>query len=132
MNGASPAESYVRFGLVQVPGVVLSDYPGPTIKLASSTGTAKGTYLGTEFMPTPEPIPLSVAFTPSNEKPGTLADYTFVITTTGDIFANYNLLVEAIQVDPATPHIEFKETTATKINVSVKIGTGSTQVLTEA
>ena len=46
-------------------------------------------------MPSPGPGPLTVDFTTTNVKPGTLADYTFTITTTNDIYANYNLKVQA-------------------------------------
>ena len=95
MSGSNPIDAYVRFGTIRVPSVVQNDYPGPTITLASSGGVAKGTYLGTETMPSPEPIPLTATFIASNSKPGTLSDYTFTITTTADISPNFNILVEA-------------------------------------
>ena len=80
-------------------------------------------------MPSPEPVPLTVNFQTSNVKPGTLADYTFTITTTNDITANYNLRVEAQQTDPDKPDISFKENT-TPITVSVQIGSNPVSVLT--
>lgn len=96
MSGGNPVDAYVRFGYVRVPGVVRSNYPGPTITLKDAGGTTTiGEYFGTSNMPSPEPVPLTVDFQTSNVKPGTLADYTFTITTTNDITANYNLRVVA-------------------------------------
>ena len=134
MSGGNPVDSYVRFGHIRVPGVVRSNYPGPTITLKDSTGTSTlGTYFGTSNMPSPEPVPLTVDFATTNVKPGTLADYTFTITTTNDITANYNLKVQAQQTDPDKPEISFRETTTTKITVSIQIGSsGGTVVLTES
>ena len=132
MSGSNPIDAYVRFGTIRVPSVVQNDYPGPTITLASSGGVAKGTYLGTETMPSPEPIPLTATFIASNSKPGTLSDYTFTITTTADISSNFNILVLAQQIDPDRPDVSFQETGSTLINVSIKIGSASTVQLSES
>ena len=73
-------------------------------------------------MPSPGPGPLIVDFTTTNVKLSRLTDFSFIITTTNDIYANYKLEVRAQQTDPYKAEISFKETATNKITVSIQIG----------
>lgn len=108
MSGGNPVDAYVRFGWVRVPGAARSDYPGPIITLYDSSGsTPKEDYFGTSHMPAPEALLLTVDFQTSNSTPGTLADYTFIISAADDIPANYNIRVVAQNTNPEKPEVLF-------------------------